>query len=736
MRKSLIATIACVAAALTSQSVSAQDLLAGKPIAPLGEPITWTSADGEASYTFVTDDLQKLVATPQNTSNVFLYPENGAINTEESRAKGAQPFYIDMQGVYEVDVVMTTWEGAAANAFNIYLTNDEPTLATLNTTPTYTATGLGQYQENTAVLPSGSKGRYMVFQVTDATNWGWGVKIRSIKALPKTESVLTTFNLSTTLVATGTPTAVTPTFLNQNGIAIDASEVAVTVSDNATWTDGVLTINSGSEAVFTATMDDVTLTATVFAVSAPVTPNEADILLPIYTNGDTKYNGTSGFITAYNGGATELPRITFANGDVAAPFSNVRCVFFYNNSGEVMGGWDVDINPTEKNLGAFHMDIFSGKTVDGNVVFERTTAIGNDHAISLTAGEWTHVEIPLLGETTLHTLSIRFDEANMTDVVLANIYFSPMVDDNDTEAPVLGEVTATAGMSAVTLSFSATDDASIVYYTITQGDHRYVVNGKSGETVEYTVPNLDFDTEYTFSIVASDGKNASTPKTVKVKTLPLSIPAAPTPTQAAENVSAYYSTHYLATDGVNFANWDSAAAGSKVKDLNGNEVFLLSNYGNNQWGGLVDKTIEIGDADTLHVDVYGVDSEGSLTFYPVYTTGEPKHVAKDIKANEWNSIEIPLSEFNDGTAYADATNLPVFQFAMTNSQLNSFAVDNVYFYNKIPTGIETVDASANGLVNVYNLQGVCVRKNVELREATTNLPAGLYIVGGKKYLVK
>lgn len=57
--------------------------------------------------------------------------------------------------------------------------------------------------------------------------------------------------------------------------------------------------------------------------------------------------------------------------------------------------------------------------------------------------------------------------------------------------------------------------------------------------------------------------------------------------------------------------------------------------------------------------------------------------------------------------------------------------------NKSFSGIEdvTVDG-ADAPVDVYNLQGILLRRGVKASEATAGLPAGLYIVGGTKVLVK
>lgn len=56
---------------------------------------------------------------------------------------------------------------------------------------------------------------------------------------------------------------------------------------------------------------------------------------------------------------------------------------------------------------------------------------------------------------------------------------------------------------------------------------------------------------------------------------------------------------------------------------------------------------------------------------------------------------------------------------------------------KVPTGIRIVEKQAEaGLVNVFNLSGTLVRSNVDASAATVGLPAGIYIVGGRKVVVR
>lgn len=55
--------------------------------------------------------------------------------------------------------------------------------------------------------------------------------------------------------------------------------------------------------------------------------------------------------------------------------------------------------------------------------------------------------------------------------------------------------------------------------------------------------------------------------------------------------------------------------------------------------------------------------------------------------------------------------------------------------DNIGTGVEDINAGAVTLNDVYNLQGTCVKRNASAAEIHA-LPAGIYIVGGKKLIIK
>lgn len=90
-------------------------------------------------------------------------------------------------------------------------------------------------------------------------------------------------------------------------------------------------------------------------------------------------------------------------------------------------------------------------------------------------------------------------------------------------------------------------------------------------------------------------------------------------------------------------------------------------------------------------------------------------------------------KLSDGTAtipafsaYIDATALTERPETLKMNTGNSTAtiVDNA------------IVSDADATVNVYNLQGIAVRRNVSAKSATEALPAGIYIIAGKKVIVK
>ena len=428
MKKTLLAILS-----LTALTVSAQDNLCwgdGVSIHPLGEFKTWELDGSDIFFTVEQENLNKIIAQPTNTSNVFLFPQDGGKwDTPDNLAIGIQGFYIDFGTSKSVAIVSTTWEGAAAKAFEIYCTDSEPTLAILDTEPTFQASGLGQYTENTAVMPDGTRGRYLVFQPTDATNWGWGVKIRSISVAEPTETILSSIKVSPTFVPLNSETAIVTNVYDQFGLEIkDGVEINVTGDGDVKFEDGKLTIQSGTYAEFSATYGEKTISAKVYAPSVPREIADELIETAILTKGQpTGLNLELG----YHSGATKKDLISFDDGNVAQPFENARCIFFNNK--ETLGAWDATFNPSELGFRSLSLDVFPSTDASCEINFETCKGIDNSYTFKIEAGKWNTIEVSVKEATELGKMSIRFDETNMTDILLSNIFFTPTVDENELE---------------------------------------------------------------------------------------------------------------------------------------------------------------------------------------------------------------------------------------------------------------------------------------------------------------
>ena len=72
------------------------------------------------------------------------------------------------------------------------------------------------------------------------------------------------------------------------------------------------------------------------------------------------------------------------------------------------------------------------------------------------------------------------------------------------------------------------------------------------------------------------------------------------------------------------------------------------------------------------------------------------------------------------------------RFAAYKSAQQSVAL----FKETVPTAIECPVIAEDGTVSVYTLSGRLVRANMKKSEALKNLPSGLYLIGGRKVLVK
>ena len=76
-----------------------------------------------------------------------------------------------------------------------------------------------------------------------------------------------------------------------------------------------------------------------------------------------------------------------------------------------------------------------------------------------------------------------------------------------------------------------------------------------------------------------------------------------------------------------------------------------------------------------------------------------------------------------------------FIWEQQSTTATELQIKHVASLDCIQTSVQTLKAK-NALVDVYDTKGTLIRRQVSINSATDNLPAGIYVVGGEKVLVR
>ena len=216
------------------------------------------------------------------------------------------------------------------------------------------------------------------------------------------------------------------------------------------------------------------------------------------------------------------------------------------------------------------------------------------------------------------------------------------------------------------------------------------------------------------------------------------ITAAPTPTQEASSVKSIFSNAYSSSG--SYANWWSGQATKEDSQLaTGDDSWHISNF---LFIGIEHDKMDVSDMDYLHLDVYPVGSDLTLSVFPINRnasdTDNETEVYQQVTATagKWNQIDLSVPSYIS----AGLTMTRAYQIKLTGANGNNgdgvaeFYLDNVYYWTSVASGI---NGAASNLVpvkaNIYSLDGRLVRKDAT---STAGLPKGIYIVGGRKVAVR
>ena len=162
------------------------------------------------------------------------------------------------------------------------------------------------------------------------------------------------------------------------------------------------------------------------------------------------------------------------------------------------------------------------------------------------------------------------------------------------------------------------------------------------------------------------------------------------PTAAQENVFSIFSDVYTDPANINyFPNWGQSTTYEMIS-LDGDNVIKYDNA--NYQGIDIGESVDATAFEFVNIAVWSGDYT-SIPFFLISSTGE-NAVNLEVMPNQWNIIQIPLSEFT--SQGLDISDVFQFKFDVQPDNGGSFYIDNLYFSNEVlvpPT--EPVSAAAS-----------------------------------------
>jgi hypothetical protein len=240
-----------------------------------------------------------------------------------------------------------------------------------------------------------------------------------------------------------------------------------------------------------------------------------------------------------------------------------------------------------------------------------------------------------------------------------------------------------------------------IYRTDVEGDYNLAVNAAGYETANTTVAPADQETVVVLNKAAS----------LYPETLYL------------------YGTYYVNGE---VRQWDMNNAIALIKDEENDGLFSVSgiNFDNTVEETAAVESDEEGDGNTT---IGGVTPSAKYAYFAFCENASATAPGRTYGATE------PRLELTKSGEYTLEAGTNLFRISPATCDLTvdlAAGTLTIKIYSATD-GLNTISTDLTaGPVDVYNLQGVLLRRGVDRAAATTGLPRGIYIVGGRKALVK
>ena len=213
------------------------------------------------------------------------------------------------------------------------------------------------------------------------------------------------------------------------------------------------------------------------------------------------------------------------------------------------------------------------------------------------------------------------------------------------------------------------------------GSDAIMTNFEEPYSYQYTDAGI-----YTITVTAFSAAIETTVYTEEFEVTAILQPlnAAPSqPARADADVISIYSGYYTDISGTDYyPNWGQATTFNEL-DINGDATIQYSNL--NYQGIQYGETVDASAMEYLHIDVWTTDAPNIQVFPISIATGE-QQVTLDLVADQWNSFDIPISDFtSQGLSMND-----IHQFKFVGS--GTVFIDNLYYY-RAPTVQNTLEGT-------------------------------------------
>ena len=519
-------------------------------------------------------------------------------------------------------------------------------------------------------------------------------------------SVLTTLTATaaSSICKVGETVAITIVAKDQYGITMDAGTVnyAVSPADAGTVVENVFTPSKAGLATITASVGSVQATAIeIFAYE-----DGANLALSTNINTDNKVIAQSDFApsgtdawNAVDGNEGSVWQGSATNGGAG------------DDAARTYDSWFV------VDLGAhYNLSLVSIK-FEGAISQAYTVACSADYITWNTAYTYTGTAgvveggrtDNLYGDNLQNVTNVRFVRFWSTKAAThygMKVYefkvFGTKVADKvvGTNNPVVQSAelkSKTPTSATITLSATDVDNTGIVKYHVTDA-----ANGLdkilASLTNDILVKGLKDNTTYTLVVAAIDvDGNESAPFTMESFTTAADptkpTTSAPVPTHDEEDVLSFYSDAYTPVINLGWTNaWTNALyteetiAGDKYLHYSDKQDWGWEFAVKDGYTDGVNTGVDCSAMEFLHVDVWGYKA-GTIRVIPIYgganlTSNERYYAEIEVKAGQWNSVDVALTDFMGSGDKHDFTSIHQFKFSNRSMIV---AIDNVYFWKSAGT---------------------------------------------------